>query len=183
MKFFRTYLIRFAGTICLLSGMTSYFLNPADKNGQHDEFAIWLQSHLKTQNNSDVAEKISAFSFSDEQFEVILLKASKLVQSHLQDFELPHKKDAADENEMMQLLLTEWNAFQDFSKGMGKAAIIKNAKPNSILPTGTLAFSGKFSIHQPFFDLPVSSGFEYVESLPQNFKISPLIGGTAIGAP
>lgn len=183
MKFFRTYLIRFAGTIFLLSGFAFYFLNPVDNNRQHDEFANWLQSHLKTQNNSEVADKISEFSLSDEQFEVILLKASKLVQNHLQDFELPHKKDAADEDEMMQLLLTEWNAFQDFSRGMGKAVVITNAKPNSILPTGTLAFSGKLSIHQPDLRLAEESGFEYIELVPSDFKISPLKSGTAIGAP
>src|SRR5690554_5101464 len=136
MKFFRTYLIRIAGTFCLLSSISFYFLNPVDTTeGQHGEFALWLQSHLKTQTNSEVVEKISEFSFSDEQFDIILLKASQLVQDHIQDFQLPHKRDTADENEMLRLLISEWNAFQDFSKGMGKAVVIKQYKPNSILPS------------------------------------------------
>lgn len=183
MKFFRTHIIRFTGTLTLLAGIALYFLQPVDKQGQHENFAIWLQSHLKAQSNSDVSNKISKLTFSDEKFDAVLKKASILVQSHLQDFELPVNKHDADEQEVFQLLLTEWNAFQDFAKGMGKAAIIKNAKPYSVLPTDALAFSGKFSSQLQNPALRVDDN-PFYESFPlQDYHTSPFKSGTAIGAP
>lgn len=183
MKFFRTHIIRLTGILTLLAGITVYFFQPVDRPGQHEAFTEWLQSHLKAQSDDVVSDKISELTFSDESFDAVLMKASLLVKSHLQDFELPVDKQEADQNEVFQLLLSEWNAFQDFAKGMGKSVTIKNSKPHSVLPTGALAFSGKLAPHHPDHHQKTDDrAFNEPSSL-QDYHLLPFKSGTAIGAP
>ncbi|MEX0857813.1 MAG: hypothetical protein WD016_06680 [Balneolaceae bacterium] len=167
----------------MLASIAAYFINPAGDKVQHEAFASWLQSTLKTQDDSAVLEQINELSALDEELESVIRKASVLVQNHSGVFKLPVNDRPVDENEVYRLLLTEWNAFQHSTSGMGKAVIIKNAKPHSILPNDALTYSGKAIAPQhSIIRLPES------KVLPEPFAAAdyhttPLSGGTAIGAP
>lgn len=183
MKIFRTHIIRFAGTCLLMTGILLYFLNPAEDKSQHETFAYWLQSSLKSQDDSDLLKKIDELSALDAELDAVIKMASALVHQHAKDFDLTSGKNTDSEHETFRLLLTEWNAFQNTTGGMGKAVIIKNTKPSSVLPADALAFSGKYFHKQhQIAQLPESDFIHELPVLP-HYQISPLSGGTAIGAP
>jgi len=183
MKFFRTHIARTVNVCLLLAGMVLYFMKPVSEQADHDAFTSWLQSNLKTGNNASVYDQIKDLQSSTDELESIIRQASALVKAHSDDFELPVDAQSKDENEVFQLLLKEWNAYQS-SSGMGKAVIVKQAKPHSVLPIDALAFAGQDLQKQKTFNTLVLSGSAATPaSEALNFNISPLSGGTAIGAP
>ncbi len=143
MKFFRTHIARSFNVGFLLAGLLFYFMKPASNNPEHDAFAAWLQSNLKSSTNTNVADQIRGLSNADGKLESVIRQASALVKAHADDFELPVDTQTKDENEVFQLLLTEWNNYQNSSTGMGKAVIIKQAQPNSVLPVDGFSFGHK----------------------------------------
>lgn len=183
MEFFRTHITRTVNICLLLAGMVLYFTKPISEQADHDAFTSWLQSNLKTGNNAAVSDQIKDLQKTSDELESIIRQASVLVKAHSDDFELPLDAQSKDENEVFQLLLKEWNSYQS-SSGMGKAVIIKQAKPHSVLPLDGLAFAGYAHQQQKFFDTLISkssAATPATEAL--DFNISPLSGGTAIGAP
>jgi hypothetical protein len=163
--------------------MVLYFMKPVSEQANHDAFTSWLQSNLKTGNNASVSNQIKNLHSENDELESIIRQASALVKAHSDDFELPVDAQSKDENEVFQLLLKEWNAYQS-SSGMGKAVIVKQAKPHSVLPIDGLAFAGNNIQNQKTFSpltLSGSAATPAAESF--DFNIAPLSGGTAIGAP
>lgn len=184
MKFFRTNIARSFNVGILLAGLLFYFVKPVSDNAEHDAFASWLQSNLKSSTNSSVADQIRGLSSTDEKIESVIRQASALVKAHADDFELPVDTQSKDENEVFQLLLKEWNNYQNSSTGMGKAVIIKQAQPHSVLPVDGFSFGNKSltSQHTAMFADAGISG-EQVIATSHSFYISPLSSGTAINAP
>ncbi len=151
---------------------------------RHEAFTSWLESQVKTQNDSGLRDRISQLSSHDEELESVIRKASQLVKSHSDDFEAPIAAHSGkEENEVFQLLLTEWNAYQSTSGGMGKAVIIENIKSPHALPNDGLALTNKATFEKEGIEHFEVSTTEYTESGFINHHISPLSGGTAIGAP
>jgi hypothetical protein len=184
MKFFRTHIARSFNVGFLLAGLLFYFMKPASNNAEHDAFAAWLQSNLKSSTNTNVADQIRGLSNADGKLESVIRQASALVKAHADDFELPVDTQTKDENEVFQLLLTEWNNYQNSSTGMGKAVIIKQAQPNSVLPVDGFSFGHKSltSQHSAVFADAGING-QQIFATSHSFYISPLSGGTAINAP
>ncbi|MEX0844137.1 MAG: hypothetical protein WD022_02605 [Balneolaceae bacterium] len=184
MKFFRTHITQSINVGFLLAGLVFYFMKPVSESTTHDAFAAWLQSNLKSESNAFVAQQIKSLHHQDDKLESIIRQASALVKAHADDFELPFNSESQNENEVFQVLLKEWNAFQNATSGMGKAVLIKQANPHSILPVDGMNFSGKSvtQIHTPMLNDsdqnidPISAPFF-------NYYLSPLSGGIAIGAP
>ena len=143
MKFFRTHIARTLSVCFLLAGMVFYFMKPVSDNADHDAFTSWLQSNLKSNDNTSVVDQLKELSASPDELESVIRKASALVKAHAEDFELPVDAQSKDESEVFHVLLKEWNAYQNSSSGMGKAVIIKQAQPHSVLPVDGLTFYGK----------------------------------------
>lgn len=184
MNFFRTHIARLVNVGILLAGLLFYFMKPVSDNAEHDAFASWLQSNLKSSTNTNVVDQIRGLSDKDGKLESVIRQASALVKAHADDFELPVDTHTKNENEVFQLLLTEWNNYQNSSTGMGKAVIIKQAQPNSVLPVDGFSFGNKSltSQHSTIFADASVTG-EQVTTTPSSFYIAPLSGGTAINAP
>jgi hypothetical protein len=183
MEFFRTHIARTVNVCLLLVGMALYFMKPVSEQADHDAFTSWLQSNLKTGNNASVTDQIKDLQNKTDGLESIIRQASVLVKAHSDDFELPVDAQSKDENEVFQVLLTEWNAYQT-SSGMGRAVIVKPAKPHSVLPIDGLAFAAQDVRNlKTLHTLSISGSAETPASEAENFNISPLSGGTAIGAP
>ncbi|MEQ8524837.1 hypothetical protein [Gracilimonas sp.] len=184
MNFFRTHITRTLSVGLLLAGMVFYFMKPVSDNADHDAFTSWLQSNLKSNGNTSVVDQLKELSASPDELESVIRQASALVKAHADDFELPVDAQSKDESEVFQVLLKEWNAYQNSSSGMGKAVLIKQAQPHSVLPVDGLAFYGKADATQQTFIISSSGkSFEHQSVTLHNFHISPLSGGTAIGAP
>lgn len=186
MKIFRLHITRTLSVAALLAGMIFYFLKPAVNEAKQGAFTNWLQSHLKTNlDNDDVADQIRQLSLEDEkEFESVIRKASVLVRNNADDFEIPINTETGDEQEVYHVLLKSWTNFQQSSSGMGKAVILKQAQPHSVLPVdGMTDYAKSPSAHQY---LTYSQSGKFTEQQPVaflNYHISPLSGGTAIGAP
>lgn len=184
MKLFRTHITRSLSVGLLLAGMVFYYMKPVSDNADHDAFTSWLQSNLKSNDNTSVVDQLKELSASPDELESVIRKASALVKAHADDFELPVDAQSKDESEVFQVLLEQWNAYQNSSSGMGKAVLIKQAQPHSALPADGLAFYGKSdATHRPFIFSSTEEKFEHQSVASHNFHISPLSGGTAIGAP
>lgn len=184
MNFFRTHITRTFNVVLLLAGLVLYFMKPVSENGNHDAFTSWLQSNLKSGNNTSVLDQIKGLQAHEGELESVIRKASALVKANAEDFKLPVDTASKDENEVFQVLLKEWKAFQYSSAGMGKAVLIKQAQPYSLLPIDGFTFGSK-SIAQYQKPEPSEAGFpfEYFSVPAFNYQISPLSGGIAIGAP
>lgn len=184
MKFFRTHIVRSFNVGILLAGLLFYFMKPVSDNAEHNAFASWLQSNLKSDTNTNVADQIRGLSSADKKIESVIRQASALVKAHADEFKLPVDTQSKDENEVFQLLLKEWNNYQNSSTGMGKAVIIKQAQPNSVLPVDGFSFGNKLLTSQYsaiFTDDGVTG--EQIIATSHSFHTSPLTGGTAINAP
>lgn len=184
MKFFRTHIARSFSVGLLLAGLVFYFMKPVSTPDQHEKFAFWLQSNLKAKSNTDVAKQIRSLSSNSGELETVVREASALVKAHADDFELPIDQQSQDENEIFDLLISEWDAYQNSSNGMGKAVMVKQTHPQTVLPVDGISFGGKLATQAtPNFSL-----LKYVlpaqklSTVGSYFSI-PLIGGTAINAP
>lgn len=184
MKFFRIHTTQSFNIGLLLVGLIFYFMKPVSSHSEHDAFAVWLQSNLKSNTNGNVADQIRGLSTANAELESVIREASALVKANADDFELPLDKQAQDENEVYQVLLKEWKDYQNTSTGMGKAVIIKQAQPHSVLPVDGLTFGEKSLLQQSDISPSVlSTAFEHVALPSFNYYISPLSGGMAINAP
>ncbi|MDR9418653.1 hypothetical protein [Gracilimonas sp.] len=184
MKFFRTHIIQSFNIGFLLIGMVFYFLKPTNAHSDHDAFASWLQSNLKANSNGEIADQIQQLVTSKSEIESVIREASTLVKAHAENFELPLSEQSQDENDVFKLLLKEWEDYQNSSSGMGKAVIVKQANPHSILPLDGFSFGGKFiGQHSNLFLTSANNSFQQSSIYLFNESASPLKSGIAINAP
>ena len=185
MKIFRSHIARISSFFILILGMVLHFTKPIEENAGKDAFAFWLESHLKTQNSA-VIDQIEALTNDSEELETIIRKASELILSHSDDFELPVSKRDSDSSkeDLYQLLLTEWNSYQNSTSGMGTAVFIQNIKPQTILPSDSPFNSTAITKASQHFDVDQITDINSHElSRSNSHFLSPLKSGTAIGAP
>lgn len=185
MKIFRSHIARISSFLMLMMGMALHFAKPIEDKAVQDAFASWLGSHLKTQNNI-VLDEIEALSTNTSELESVIRKASELVLSHSDDFELPlsEKDQASSEEDLYQILLTEWNNYQNSASGMGKAVVVQNIKPQTVLPSDSQFFTSVLSKNSLHYDVDQVTDLGSHEFISGNvYILSPLKSGTAIGAP
>lgn len=184
MKFFRSHIARLSGFVMLTLGMMLHYAKPAESKTGHGAFTSWLGTYLKTDNDT-ILNQIDALSTQEGELDTVIRKASELVCDHVDDVEIPiPDSEPPSEEEVYHLLLKEWNRYRNLGSGMGKAAIIENLKPHTILPSDGYAHPSILSKTRA--DVYVNLGYnlttpEYT-SAPQ-YTFSPLESGTAIGAP
>ena len=184
MKFFRSHIARLSGFLLLMLGIMLHHAKPTENKSGHAAFTNWLGSHLKT-NNDGVIDQIDALNTQDGELEAVIRKASELVYDHADEFKIPGSDtDSSTEEDVYQLLLTEWNNFRNSGNGMGKAVLVENIKPQTVLPGDGYSFASTTAKTQPDVDTyryKVSTAPDYTSS--EQYTLSPLKSGTAIGAP
>jgi hypothetical protein len=184
MKFFRSHITQSIFSGILLAGIIFYFFKPGNVQAEEDAFTSWLQATLKTSNNTEVIDQIHQLSHVDVEIESVIRKASSLVRNHAEDFNLPVSPESDDENEVFHVLLKEWTAYQNSSTGMGNAVLIKQAQRYSVLPVDGISFSSKAVDGQALLITKAETVTVFqTPPVSSSFHISPLSGGTAIGAP
>lgn len=186
MKMFRTHTTRISSLLLLLIGMALHFAKPANDKATQDAFTSWLGSHLNNENDS-VLNQLEALSSETTELKNVILEASKLVLSNSEDFELPISGEGDESQapeDVYQLLLTQWQDYQNSSNGMGNAVFVQNTKPQTVLPTDGHFLSSAVTKRISDFDIDRSSEpYAFEETLASSFFLSPHKSGTAIGAP
>lgn len=184
MKFFRSHIARLTGFFMLMIGMALHHTIPSENESGQNGFTSWLESHLKTQDNS-VLNKIDELATGEEELDKVIRKASEIVYSHSDDFELPvSDKNGTTEEDLYHFLLTEWNSFKNSGNGMGKAVLIEHFKPQTVLPNDGHLLGYAITKTTPGFDVYNEFALYNIELSPsESYILSPLKSGTAIGAP
>ena len=184
MNFFRAHIIQSFNVGFLLVGIAFYFLKPVGTGSEHDAFAQWLQSNLKTNTDSEITNEIRDLRYTNGQLDSVIREASSIVKTYADNFELPLDEKSQDENEVYKLLLKEWTNYQNSSTGMGKAVVIKQGHPHSYLPND--GFSPNSKLINGSISLDLTLAQESIEDFYSNsyrFNLCPLKGGIAINAP
>lgn len=184
MKLFRSHTARFSGFLMLMLGMALHYAAPAKEKTNQNAFTTWLGSHLKTQDDT-VLGKIDALGNEDSELETLIRKASKLVHTNSDDFELPVSDETESSEEALYfVILTEWNNYNDSSSGMGTAVLVKHLKPQTVLPSDSHFLA--YGIHKNSSGFNLDLPFELYSqnsAISKSHILSPLKSGTAIGAP
>lgn len=165
--------------------MALHIAKPVNEKANQDAFTSWLGSHLHVDNES-VLNQIDALSSEAKELDTVIREASEIILDYSEDFDLPssNSEKKSSPEDLYQLLITEWNNYQNSSNGMGKAVFVQNAKPQTILPTDANFQSQALSKTNIHFDVDHASDLVNTElSKSASFILSPLKSGTAIGAP
>lgn len=112
----------------ILLGLFAHFAEPIQENKVHTEFASWLNAKVKTENDSSVRQLIDELSYDKSELNEVIRKASDIVSNNSDDFELP----VSDDDSVLEVIIDQWNAYQNAAAGMGKAVITENVKSNAI---------------------------------------------------
>jgi hypothetical protein len=184
MKLFRLHITRIYGFFLILIGIGLSIANITEQKAHHAAFTSWLGSHLKN-DESEAHKKLDNLSNDQSELEEVIRKASEVVTSHADDFKLPVSEDEeASEELVYQLLLTQWNQFQNTEAGMSKAVIVETVKPQTILPNdGKSSNSDGISLKIPTPNTESIQAKTSDFSPNSSFLFSPLESGIAIGAP
>lgn len=184
MKLFRLHITRIYGLFLILIGIGLSLANISEQKVHHSAFTAWLGSHLKN-DDSEAHKKLDKLSNNQSELEDVIRKASEVVASHADDFKLPvGENDEPSEELVFQLLLTQWNQFQNTEAGMSKAVIVETVKPHTILPNdGKFSNSDGVSIKRQTPKAESVRTKNSVFSPNSSHLFSPLESGIAIGAP
>lgn len=128
MKIFRTHITKTYSLAIILLGFVLHFASPTQESKTHSEFTSWLDAKVKTEDNSEIRKLISELADDVEELESVIRKASEIVSENSDDFELPF----GEEENVLDVIIDEWNAYQNSSNGMGKAVIIETVKSNAV---------------------------------------------------
>lgn len=185
MKLFRLHITRIYGFFLLILGIGLNVTNISDQEVHHAAFTSWLGSQLKN-DDSEALKKLDNLTNDKSELEDVIRKASEVVTSYADDFNLPVGSDdnEPDADQVFHLLLTQWNQFQHSEAGMSKAVLVETVKPQTILPNdGKLHQSNAVQIQNSNSHSTSELNDESVDFSSSSYFISPLSGGIAIGAP
>ncbi len=179
-KFFRTHIITTPGVLTLMLGFILHFAQPVQKSDRQNAFTSWLDGHLKSDDSNDVREQLRELGGEEEALEELIRKASEVVALHTEHFELPFS--SSDKDQVFDLLITEWNAYQNSSTGMSKAVMPETSKSSAVQLDGkTLSKATAASAPDcSASGLPVLNSWDAM--IPPN-TLLPLQSGIAINAP
>lgn len=164
----------------LLLGFILHFVRPVQYSAHQNAFTSWLDGHLKSDENNDIRQQLRELSSEEADLEELIRKASEVVALHTEDFELPF--NSSDKDQVFNLLITEWNAYQSSSAGMRNAVIPEPSK-SSAVQLDVKPHSKATTASAPdcsAFGFPVLSSWDTI--IPPN-TLLPLRSGIAINAP
>jgi thiamine biosynthesis lipoprotein ApbE len=127
-KFFRTHITKAYSLSVILFGFILHFAQPIQESKTHSAFTSWLDAKVKTEENAEIRKLITDLSSETEELESVIRKASEIVSQNSDEFELP----VSDDSDVFDVILDEWNAYQNSTSGMGKAVVVENIKSNAV---------------------------------------------------
>lgn len=179
MKIFRTHITKAYSLAIILLGFALHFAEPIQEGKTHSEFTSWLDAKVKTEENADIRKLITNLADDAEELESVIRKASEIVSQNSDEFELPVSGDA----NVFDVIIDEWNSYQNSSAGMGKAVVVESVKSNAVSQkeAASLKKASK-SISESCMNNLVSVEAGWKTFTSQNFS-KPFISGVAINAP
>lgn len=181
MKIFRTHITKTYSLAVILLGFMLHFAEPIQDSKAHSEFTSWLDAKVKTEDNSEIRKLITNLADDAGELESVIRKASEIVSQNSEDFELPFGE--SETSDVFDVIIGEWNAYQNSSSGMGKAVFVENLKSNVVSQkeASSLKKSAK-SISESCINNLVTVEAGWNTFTDQNFS-KPFISGVAINAP
>tara|TARA_R110002124_G_scaffold285065_2_gene463145 strand:- start:9900 stop:10445 length:546 start_codon:yes stop_codon:yes gene_type:complete len=180
-KIFRTHITKTYSLAVILLGFVLHFAEPIQESKTHSEFTSWLDAKVKTEDNSEIRKLISELADDAEELESVIRKASEIVSQNSEDFELPFGEE--ENPDVLDVIIDEWNAYQNSSAGMGKAVVVENIKSNAFSQkeAASLKKASK-SVSESCMNnlVTVEAGWNTFSA--QSFS-KPFISGVAINAP
>jgi hypothetical protein len=180
-KIFRTHITKAYSLAVILLGFILHFTAPIQDSKTHSEFTSWLDAKVKTEENAEIRKLITDLANDTDELDSVIRKASAIVSANSDDFELPF--DDSENSDVLEVIIDEWNAYQNSSAGMGKAVIIESAKSNAVQQNEipTLSKASK-SVSASCINNLVSIEADW-NTLSQNTTSTPFLSGVAINAP
>jgi hypothetical protein len=180
-KIFRTHITKTYSLVVILLGFTLHFVAPIQESKTHSEFTSWLDAKVKSEENGEIRKLISDLADDADELESVIRKASEIVSKNSEDFELPFGKSG--DSDVLEVIIDEWNAYQNSSNGMGKAVIVENIKSNAVSQKDAPSLKkASKSISESCMNnlVTVEAGWD---TFSQNTSYTPFLSGVAINAP
>jgi len=180
-KIFRTHITKAYSLAVILLGFVLHFAAPIQDSKVHSEFTSWLDAKVKTEENAEIRKLITDLANDTEELESVIKKASEIVSAHSDEFELPFGE--SESSNVLEVIIDEWNAYQNSSAGMGKAVIIETAKSNAVQQNEAPNLNkASKSVSASCMNnlVTIEAGWN---TFSQNTSSLPFISGVAINAP
>jgi len=180
-KIFRTHIAKIYSFTVILLGFALHLSEPIQESNTHSEFTSWLDAKVKTEENAEIRKLITDLANDADELESVIRKASEIVSENSEDFELPFGE--SETSDVFDVIIDEWNAYQNSSAGMGKAVIIETAKSNAVQQNEAPNLNkASKSVSASCMNnlVTIEAGWN---TFSQNTSSLPFISGVAINAP
>lgn len=185
MQIFRNHIIKWSISLLLTFGMAAHLSVSYSSKAQKTAFAQWLDRNVVEngkKSESDIRSHIRKLPVKHESFTLLLEQATLLVVNHINDFNLPLKKNKNDTGAVGVWLIEKWSQYQDEAGNMD-ALVPETLKPglkwlvhNNTHSQSILASSVLFP--KPDFSNSLNEILYVIQSLP-----IPFLSGISINAP
>ncbi len=130
MKSFRIHITQVYTIAILLLSISLHLVEPIQQKEMHNAFTSWLDAKVISEQNSDVKRLIGDLSSDTSELEEVIRKASEIISENPDDFEFPLSDDS--HSDIFDVLIKEWEDYQNSNAGMGKAVLLEPAKTGAI---------------------------------------------------
>lgn len=181
MKIFRTHITKLYSLTVILLGFVLHFTGPIQDSKTHSEFTTWLDAKVKSEDNAEIRKLISDLADDVDELDSVIRKASELVSANSDVFELPFGE--SESSDVLEVIIDEWNAYQNSSAGMGKAVIVETVKSNAVQQNDAPSLnkaSKNVSASCMNNLVIIEAGWN---TFSQNTSSTPFLSGVAINAP
>ncbi|MEX0772792.1 MAG: hypothetical protein WD038_06465 [Balneolales bacterium] len=179
MIIFRNHSLRLFSVALLLFGLAPALMPAQASYGSTEDVSVWLHSFAGEHSPEQAWEKISHLNDLQDAPDLLLRKASKMINANADLFSLPVNNSEPTDEEVFNLLVQEWNRYQQ-TGSMGTA--ILSERHYHALPLESVKF-----IDAAFDDFPFA-GDDLQAYGPgtvafNTHRLHPLLSGVSINAP
>lgn len=183
MNALRSYTAKILLAVFIWAGTGLYLVRPVQAEASSNAFASWLKTVVKKGDTGNLRRQIYQLKESESSLNLLIRKASEMVSRYNDAFNLPLTDNTPDSGQVYNLLIVEWNSYQT-GNGMGKAPVPKTVKSNLTPPADKFSHFYSPAVERTFY----TGNYALTETGPVtppsvSYKITPLSGGIAIGAP
>lgn len=179
MTYFRNHSLRLLSVALLLLGLAPGLTPVKGNNASAEAVSQWLYGFAGEHKSEQAWEKISHLNDKQDEPDLLLRKASKMISANAELFSLPVNNPEPTDEEVFNLLVQEWNRHQQ-TGSMG--ATILAERHHKTLPFENVKFSDVvISEYRPDGIDTQVYGFKAITF--DAHRLYPLVSGISINAP
>lgn len=163
----------------MLTGLVPALVPAKAGYASTESVSAWLNG-FAGENSQDLArEKISRLNNAQDEPDILLRKASKIISAHAELFALPVNNPHPTDEEVFNLLMQEWKRYQQ-TGSMGMA--IMPERQHHALPFENVKFSDA-GFYGTWATGVNAGSFGVLAIVHESHRLQPLLSGTSINAP